>query len=97
MIRTRLAILSLIAIAGCAAPPPPREVLVPIRERLKPPEELLAPLPAPPMFVAPAAPKAAACLTSPEGIATFKTYARERNARLRGWEAWAREPSQEQP
>lgn len=96
MIRIGLAILSLIAIAGCAAPPPPREVLVPIRERLKPPEELLAPLPPPPMFVAPAAPKAAACLTSPEGIATFKTYVRERNARLRGWEAWARQPAEEQ-
>jgi hypothetical protein len=70
-------------------------VSVPVPVARQAPGELTRPLKeAPPMFVAPAEQKAAACLTSPEGIDQFKRWTRERNARLRGWEAWATEPKE---
>ena len=76
-------------LAGCASVSRETdEVKVPVPVKAMPPAELTVPLATrPPVFVAPADPKATSALTA-EGERTLKVLLLELLTRVRAWEAW---------
>lgn len=82
------ALLLLLALAGCATPPP-RDVLIPVAVSATPPAELRAPMDFSrlPVFVSPADPKATSGLTE-EGERDIKRLLIDLLARVRAWESW---------
>lgn len=79
----------LVLLAGCASVSRETiEVKVPVPVKAMPPAELTVPLATrPPVFVAPADPKATSALTA-EGERTLKVLLLELLTRVRAWEAW---------